>query len=135
MTASTFLASLDYSSTNTIQSTLQLRNGYSGAFNICFGSQYKTAFSIKIITDRGSVTVRADHVVCVMTDKSGNRVEETTEVGFDNGVKAEVNAFAKSIATGVADERGAPEQALADLKLIQRMLESGEQEGAVKVML
>ena len=62
-------------------------------------------------------------------------MEETTEVGFDNGVQAEVNAFAQSIISGVANERGAPEQALADLKLIQRMLESGEQGGAVKVIL
>lgn len=70
-----------------------------------------------------------------MKDNDGNRVEETTEVGFDSGVKTEVNAFAKSITTGVANERGAPEEALADLRLIQRMLESGEQGGAVKVIL
>ena len=50
-------------------------------------------------------------------------------------MKAEVHAFAESIQNGFADERGAPEQALADLRLIERMLESGEQEGAIKVLL
>ena len=135
LTASTFLASPCLSSTDTIQSTLQLRNGYSGTFNIHFGSEFETAFSIKVTTDQGSVTVRADHVVYIVKDNYGNRVEETTEVGFDNGVKAEVHAFAQSIVSGVANERGAPEEALSDLKLIQRMLESGEQGGAVKVIL
>ena len=62
-------------------------------------------------------------------------MEEVTEVGYDNGVKAEVDAFAKSIQSGAADERGTPEQALADLRLISKMLESGEQGGAVKVLL
>ena len=120
---------------DTIHSTIQLRNGNNGSFNISFGAEYKTAFEIEVVTDKGSVTVKASEVICVSKDAENKKLEERIEVGFDNGVKEEVKAFAQSILTGEADERGDPDQALADLKVLQRMLESGEQGGAVKVLL
>lgn len=78
--------------------------------------------------------VKASEVVCVSRDGKGKKLEETIEVGFENGVVEEVKAFAESILAGEADERGTPEQALADLRVLQRMLESGEEGGAVKVL-
>ena len=62
-------------------------------------------------------------------------MRESTEIGYDNGMRAEVDAFARSIAGAVADERGTPKQALADLRLIYTMLESGEQGGAVRFII
>ena len=121
--------------TTTLYSAIQIRNGNSGTFNISFGSDYQTTFTIEIITDRGSVTVEADKVACMIRDKSGKTTEETISLALDSGVKGEIQAFAESIHNGVADERGVPEQALADLRLIQRMLESDEEGGIVKVML
>ncbi|KAL8788750.1 MAG: hypothetical protein Q9195_007157 [Heterodermia aff. obscurata] len=135
LTAFTSVSSSCPPMTTTLYSAIQLRSGSSGTFNISFGSDYETTFAIEIITDRGSVTVEADRVARLKTDKSGNTVEDTTALRLDNGVKAEVQAFAESIQNGVADERGVPEQALADLRLIQRMLESDEEGGTVKVML
>lgn len=102
---------------------------------ISFGAEFKTAFEIEVVTDKGSVTVRASEVACVSRDEDGKKLEEKIEVGFDNGVVEEVKAFAESIAAGKADERGTPDEALADLLVIQRMLESGEQGGSVKVLL
>lgn len=121
--------------TNTLYSAIQIRNGNSGTFNISFGSDYQTTFAIEIITDRGSVTVEADQVACIRRDKNGKMTEETTPLALDNGVKGEIQAFAESIQNNVADERGVPEQALADLRLIQHMLESDKEGGTVKVML
>ena len=135
LTAFTSVSSSCPPMTNTLYSAIQLRNGNSGTFNISFGSEYQTTFTIEIITDRGTVTVEADQVVCITRDKSGKTTEETTALALDNGVNGEIRAFAESIQNGVADERGVPEQALADLRLIQRMLESDEEGGAVKVML
>ena len=135
VTAFTSVSSSCPPMTTTLYSAIQLRNGSSGTFNISFGSDYQTKFAIEIITDRGSVTVEADQVARMKIDKSRNVTEDTIALGLDNGVKAEVKAFAESIQSGVADERGVPEQALADLRLIQRMLESDEEGGTVKVML
>ena len=114
---------------------MQLRNGNNGSFNISFGAEFKTAFEIQVVTDKGSVTVTASEVVCVSRDAEGKKLEERIEVGFDNGVKEEVKAFAESILAGEADERGTPDQALTDLKVLESMLESGDQGGAVKVLL
>ena len=43
-----------------------------------------------------------------------------------------MTAFAESIRTGKADPRGTPEEALADLQVLQAILESGEEAGAAK---
>ena len=135
LTAFTSLLASRLPPVDTIHSTMQLRNGNSGCFNISFGAEFKTAFEIEVVTDKGSVTVKASEVICVTKDKDGKKLEETVEVGFDSGVVEEVKAFAESILVGAADERGTPDQALADLEVLQRMLESGEQGGAVKVLL
>lgn len=135
LTAFTSLLASRLPPVDTIHSTLQLRNGNNGCFNISFGAEFKTAFEIEVVTNKGSVTVRATEVVCVRRDEQGKKLEETIEVGFDNGVMDEVEVFAQSIQNGVADVRGSPDQALADLKVLQRMLESGEQGGSVKVLL
>lgn len=81
------------------------------------------------------MTVEADQVICITKDKEGKIIKECTPIEYDNGVRAEVDAFARSIEAGAADGRGTPEQALADLRLIYTMLESGEQGGVIKGLL
>ena len=120
---------------DTIHSIIQIRNGNNGCFNISFGAEFKTAFEIQVVTNNGSVTIRASEVVCVRKDEDGKKLEETIEVGFNNGVVDEVEVFAQSIQNGETDVRGSPDQALADLKVLQKMLESGEEGGSVKVLL
>ena len=58
--------------------------------------------------------------------------EQTFRFPHDNGVRKEMAAFAESIHRKEANPRGSPEQAYDDLKLLQGMLESGEEEGALK---
>ena len=79
--------------------------------------------------------MKSNGVICVSKNNEGKKVEETFEVGFENGVKDEVEVFAQSIDNEEVDVRGSPDQALADLKVLQRMLESGEQGGSVKVLM
>ena len=134
MTAFTCLISPRLPPIDTIHSILRLRNGNSGTFNISFGTEFKTAFEIEVITDCGGVMVKADQVMCITKDEDGKRMKECTKMKYDNGVRAEVDAFGRSIKGAGADERGTPEQALADLRLIYTMLESGEQGGTVKVL-
>lgn len=46
-----------------------------------------------------------------------------------NGVKQEVAAWALSIAEGKANPRQSPQEALADLEILEKMLRSGEGHG------
>lgn len=46
-----------------------------------------------------------------------------------SGVPAEVRAWGEAIRSGKPDPRQSPEEALADLSLIEAMLKSGEQGG------
>ena len=58
--------------------------------------------------------------------------EKTFRFGPGNGVRKELVAFAENIYTKEPNPRGSPEQAYYDLKLLQGMLESGEEGGAAK---
>lgn len=79
----------------------------------------------------GAVTVGPSEVTISSNDK---RVihEKTFRFPPGNGVRKEVAAFAESIQNKEPNPKGSPEQAYQDLKLLQGMLESGEEEGAVK---
>lgn len=57
----------------------------------------------------------------------GNKTEEIQDEG--SGVPPEVRAWGEALAAGKANERQSPEEALADLELIEASLRSGEQGG------
>jgi hypothetical protein len=51
-----------------------------------------------------------------------------------SGVKQEVAAWAESLASGQANHRQSPEEALADLEILEKMLRSGEAQGKVQTL-
>ena len=79
----------------------------------------------------GAVAVTPSQVTISSNDKMAIN-EKTFRFPPGNGVSKEVAAFAESIHTKAPNARGSPEQAYDDLKLLQGMLESGEEEGAAK---
>lgn len=61
--------------------------------------------------------------------------EHKFNVRFDHSLKNEVETFAKAVkavATEKRDRRASPEEALEDLRIIQAMLDSGEDGGTVQ---
>ena len=77
-----------------------------------------------IAAEKGIVTIGGSKV----TVKEGEEV--VTEFKDDeNGVKQEVGAWAQSIIDGKPDSRQSPEEALADLEILEKMLKSGENLG------
>ncbi|KAL4937120.1 hypothetical protein BDV06DRAFT_227261 [Aspergillus oleicola] len=117
---------------NTIHAILKTASGRSGSFNIPFGTELKSTFEIEVVTTNGAVTVTRNMVKVARRITSGKQEVEQIEVVFSAGVKAEVLAFAASIKTGVPDPRASPLEALADIRVMQSMLESGEEDGVVK---
>ena len=111
---------------------MKVENENSGQFCLSFGAEFKTDFEIQVVTDRGAVTVLPTEVAVLTKDAGGERTERRVRVRPGSAVKVEVAAFTESIRNGKSDPRGTPEQALADLQVLQAMLESGEEAGAVK---
>lgn len=97
-----------------------------------FGSEFKSGFTIELVTTNGSVRLTPGVVNVTRKGPDDEKVEETKTFEFNSGVKAEVAAFAQSITDGKVDARQAPSEALKDLEILQALLESGEDFGAIK---
>lgn len=106
---------------DTVDAVLKTKSGATGVFSVSFGSDFKD-LSYEFASEGGTVTVTFDGVTV-------NGVKQ--DVGYDGrGVKAEVVDFAASLAKGgPLDARQAPEQALADLEILEKLLKSGEKDG------
>jgi predicted dehydrogenase len=59
-------------------------------------------------------------------------VEEKKDFTYSSGVKAEVAAFSKAIEAGKLNTLQTPIEALKDLEILQRLLESRAKATAVK---
>lgn len=119
---------------DTAHATMRISNGRNGTFAISFGAEFKNDFEIEVVTDKGAVTVKPDEVVVLARSahEEGRRKRVARSFRLEESVRWEIAAFADGIRKGKPDVRGWPEQALADLMVLQAMLESGEQGGAVK---
>lgn len=119
---------------DTVHSTMQISNRNNGTFSLSFGAEFKTDFEFQIVTDKGAVTVTPNAVTVLQKDSKGKKDGTTHNFKpLDNQtVKREVATFAKAISMGKTDARASPEEALADLKVLQAMLESAEEGGMVK---
>ena len=83
------------------------------------------------MTTTGAVAVTPSEVRISTNDKRAVQ-DKSFRFPPGSGVRKEMAAFAESIYTNEPNPKGSPEQAYHDLKLLQGMLESGEEEGAAK---
>jgi predicted dehydrogenase len=105
---------------DTVDATLKTKNGATGTVSISFGSTFKGS-GYSVACEKGVVNVMRETV------KVGN---ETNEVQNEKtGVPPEVRIWGEAIEAGKADPRQSPEEALADLELLESMLRSGDQNG------
>ena len=116
---------------DTVHATVKTSNDRSGIFCVSFGAEFKSDFEIQVVTNKGAVTITPSKVVVLRKAANGDKEEETKGMRFDSGVGREIAAFAASTKLGMSDSRATPEQAFMDLTVLQRMLESGEQDGMV----
>jgi predicted dehydrogenase len=105
---------------DTIDATAKAKNGATGTISISFGttlsgSEWTVACQDGVVSvARGKVSI-------------GNKTEEIQDER--SGVPPEVRAWGEALAAGKTNERQSPEEALADLELIEASLRSGEQGG------
>lgn len=105
---------------DTVDATLKTRSGVTGTISISFGTTFK-ANGYSVACEKGVLNIQRETV------KIG---DETKEISNERtGVPPEVRAWGEAIMAGKIDSRQTPEEALADLELLEAMLKSGEQNG------
>ncbi|BCR90475.1 Gfo/Idh/MocA family protein [Aspergillus chevalieri] len=104
---------------NTIEATIEAKNGTQGTLSLSYGSESNDQI-YDFIYSSGSITLDGD----TLTDRG--------EIAFTGrGVTSEMRAFACSILdrSGVVHQRMSPEEALADLEVMEKMIQSSEHGG------
>lgn len=110
---------------DTVDAIFKLANGSTGHFSVSFGTTFKGA-DWSIACEKGSVTVDGKKVTLKPLDGEEEVVEKPDDLG---GVTQEVFAWAKSLVSGKQEPQQRPEEALADLEILEAMLKSGEAGG------
>lgn len=114
---------------DTVHAVALTNDGKSGTISISFGTQFKTGLEVEVVTTQGSVYWNPTQIKT--KTKEGEKTEEFEK---STGVKVEMAAFAKAIENGQLEKEQTPEEALKDLEVVQRLLESGEAKGVVKAV-
>jgi hypothetical protein len=90
-----------------------------------FGTTFK-ASEYNVACEKGTVAVVKSKVI---VEETGGKPVEKEFPNEGSGVKQEVAAWAESLVAGKPNPRQAPEEALADLEILEKMLRSGEGHG------
>jgi len=128
ITAYTSLLQEHLAPVDTINAVWLTKSGVSGTFSLSFGTTLSGS-EYQVACEKGSVTIIRSKVIVHEGEEKNGKVRETEFNDEGSGVKQEVAAWAEGIATGKPNPGQAPEQALADLELLEKMLRSGEAQG------
>ncbi|KAL2862721.1 uncharacterized protein BJX67DRAFT_391096 [Aspergillus lucknowensis] len=110
---------------DTVEAVAKTVSDAPGVISLSYGSEIKE-FVIEFTCAGGVVTLVDDRLTV-----SG----VATDIPFEGtGVKEEVGAFAASILNGSLDARLRPEEALADLEILENIIKSGEEDGQKKAL-
>jgi len=105
---------------DTVEATAKAKNGALGTISLSFGTTMKGS-EWTVAGEKGVVSVSGKNVTV------NGETKEIQDEG--NGVKPEVRKWGEALVSGKPNARQSPEEALADLELIEAMLRSGEQDG------
>jgi predicted dehydrogenase len=115
---------------DTLNATLQLTNSASGTLSISFGTT-DTGSEYLVACENGTVHVSKGTVTVTKDGKETESKEFPDEAA---GVHQEIKAWGESLEKGKRNEMQSPEEALADLEIIESSLKSGEQGGKPVVL-
>ncbi|KAF4487965.1 Oxidoreductase [Fusarium agapanthi] len=119
---------------DTIHAIMSTTDSRHGTVCISFGVEHKSTLEIEIISTQGVVVWTPVSVKSIIKSDSGESMNETKEFIYNNGVKAEFEAFGQAILEDCPDTRQAPLEALNDLALLQGLLESAGCHGLMKIV-
>lgn len=128
LTAYTTLLQEHLPPVDTVNSVWRTKSGIAGTFSVSFGTTLSGS-EYTIACEKGSVTIVGSKVIVRQGEEKEGNVSETEFKDEGSGVKQEVKAWAESIISKEANPKQSPEQALADLEILEKMLRSGEEQG------
>ena len=105
---------------DTVYSIWLTKSGIPGTFSMSFGTTF-SGLTYNVACEKGVVTVSGKTVTL---QETGKQPIEKRFPEQGSGVKAEVAAWAESLVAGKPDSRQSPEEALADLEILEKMLHS-----------
>ena len=116
---------------DTVQAAVRFQSGALGTISMSFASA-KDEYSYVFIGTKGSLTTTGEGggIRLVVHDASGKMVSDEIVSGSET-YKELFKSFLGSIETGNVDPRGAPQQALADVAVVESICSGG---GAVKIV-
>ncbi|KAM3504390.1 hypothetical protein MY10362_003590 [Beauveria mimosiformis] len=109
---------------DSVAALVTTRGGATGTYQHSVGSTI-SAYEFEVAYEHGSVRVREGTV----TVQVGGREPVSRTFERASGVPEEVAAWAAGLRDGRPDPAQEPEEALADLEFIEKMIQSGEQDG------
>lgn len=113
---------------DTVHAVLKTKSGAIGTYVQSAGSS-ASAFEFQLVFEDGSI--EAEGRKCVVIRGHGpdaKREEKAFEPSW--GVLEEVRAWGEALQAGKPNPAQSPEEAIADLELLEQMLTSGDQNGA-----
>lgn len=113
---------------DSINAVMKTKSGAVGSYIHSCGTTMETR-EYHIACEHGQVKASADKVVTVQGTGKNAKVEEKV-FEWTSGVKEEVHAWAESIVSGKPHPDQTPELALGDVELLEKMLKSGDEDGA-----
>jgi len=131
LTAYTSLLQKHLPPVDTVNSIWLTKSGVAGTFSLSFGTTLSGP-EYTVACEKGSVTVIMSKVTVRQGQQSEGNFEESEFEDEGSGVKQEVAAWAEGLADGKPDPRQSPEEALADLEILEKMLKSGEGHGTTE---
>jgi len=119
-----FLLPLD-----TINATVRLEDGSTGLFGVTFAAS-KPKFEIELMGQEGSIRANIGAAESTVTLVKGGREEmRVFKDANREAILGEFVSFGKAVREGGRDDANDPEEALADLAVLELMLKSGERGG------
>ncbi|KAM3446837.1 hypothetical protein MY3296_009291 [Beauveria thailandica] len=109
---------------DSVAALVTTRGGATGTYQHSVGSTI-SAYEFEVAYEHGSVRVREGTV----TVQAGGRQPVRRTFERASGVPEEVAAWAAGLRDGRPDPAQEPEEALADLEFVEKMIQSGEQDG------
>lgn len=106
---------------DTIDAAMKTKSGATGTFSVSFGTSF-TGYEFNIACEGGTVSlsVFGSTVTTVVEGKEEKSVVDDERTG----VPPEVRKWGEALAAGQRNEKQRPEEALADLELLENMLRS-----------
>lgn len=116
---------------DTINATWITKSGISGTYSNSFGTTFSNS-EYTVACEKGTVTVTGSKVIVTQGEQKLGKISVQEFPNEGNGVRQEVLAWAKSLVDGAPNPQQSPEEALADLEILEKMLRSGEAKGKVE---